>query len=137
MRRASTLTTVVVRTSKDFAPAFATLDAAALDGIIFYTDETTFTMPTSAYQLQRRLPVICEFEFQVARGCLFSYGPRLSEIATATAVQVDKILRGAKVAELPVHQMTRFELVVNKKTAAALGIPILSSILLRADKAID
>ena len=66
-------------------------------------------------------------------GCLLSYGPNIIEYSQRSAAQIDKIFKGALVGELPVEQMTRFELVVNLSTAAKLGITMPQSILLRAD----
>ena len=70
-------------------------------------------------------------------GGLISYGPNLLEMFRHAAVFVDKILKGAKPADLPVEQPTQFELIVNLKTAKALGLKIPQPILLRADRVIE
>ena len=90
-----------------------------------------------ALSLKHRLPSMVENEPYVNDGGLMSYGASLSEISQRIAVYVDKILKGAKPADLPVEQPTKFELVVNMKTAKALGIKIPQSILVRADKVIE
>jgi len=83
------------------------------------------------------LPVIVEGKGNVERGGLMSYAPREAELDRQLAVFVDKILRGAKPADLPVHQPAKFELVINLKTAKMLGFSIPQSVLLRADEVIQ
>ena len=90
-----------------------------------------------ALAAQYRLPVIYEFREFVEGGGLLSHGQVWRENFERAAVLVEKILKGAKPADLPVEQPTRFELVVNLKTAAALGLTISPSILARADEVIE
>ena len=85
----------------------------------------------------KRLPTLYDVRDFVHAGGLMSYGPRLADVAERAAVFVDKVIKGAKPAELPVEQPTRFELVINLKTAKALGIMIPQSLLLRADEVIE
>ena len=73
----------------------------------------------------------------VVAGCFMSYGPDQFDIIRHTAIYVDKILKGAKPADLPVEQATKFELVINLKTAKALGITIPPSILFQANEVIQ
>ena len=84
-----------------------------------------------------RLPLIFSRRENVEAGGLISYGPSLLGQFRDTAMYVDKILKGADPANLPVEQPTRLELVVNLKTAKALGLAVPPSILLRADKVIE
>jgi len=84
-----------------------------------------------------KLPLVCGWGPWAQGGALFSYGPDLNALVRRAATYVDKILRGAKPADLPVEQPTKFELVINMKTANALGLTIPPSLLLRADRVID
>jgi len=89
-----------------------------------------------ALATDHRLPVISAWRIFAEDGALLSYGPDLREVARRLAASADKVLKGARPAELPVEQPTKFELVVNLRAAKALGVAIASSVLLRADEAI-
>ena len=94
-----------------------------------------------AYQIaefaRARLPSIYEWPETAEMGGLLGYGPRNTAVYRQLAGLVDKILRGAKPAELPVEQPTKFELVINLKTAKAIGLTIPQTVMLRADKVIQ
>src|SRR5262249_56545604 len=87
--------------------------------------------------LQHRLPTMFNVRDQAEAGGLLSYGPDFNELSRRGAVYVSKILKGAKPADLPVEQPTKFELIINLKTAKTLGLTIPQSVLLRADDIIQ
>jgi putative ABC transport system substrate-binding protein len=87
--------------------------------------------------LRHRLPTMSGFRRYAEAGSLIAYGANVPDLCRRSAVHVDKILKGAKPADLPVEQPTKFDLVINLKTAKALGLTIPPSILLRADHVIE
>jgi putative ABC transport system substrate-binding protein len=87
--------------------------------------------------LCRGLPSIFAFREFVEAGGLLSYGQNFADTFRRVATYVDKILKGAKPADLPVEQPTKFELFINRKTAKALGLTIPQSLLISADKVIE
>src|SRR5262249_54443551 len=90
-----------------------------------------------ALAMQARLPVVGEFRLQVVAGALLSYGPSQTDLWRRAASYVDKILRGARAADLPVEQPTTFELVINLGTAKALGLAIPPTLRTLADELIE
>jgi putative tryptophan/tyrosine transport system substrate-binding protein len=84
-----------------------------------------------------RLPTTFEFDFVVRDGGLMSYAPDLEETFGRVAALVDRILKGAKPAELPFEQPTRFKLVINLKTAKAIGLDLPATLLATADEVIE
>jgi len=99
---------------------------------MFSANKTRFLELASKY----RLPAISGWRDFAADGGLIAYGASFSEMFRRSATFVDRILKGAKPADLPVEQPTKFELVVNLRTAKALGLTIPQSVLLRADEVI-
>ena len=89
------------------------------------------------FALQKRLPSVFATKEHVEAGGLMSYGPRYPEMMRRAAYQVDRILRGAQPADLPMEQPTTFELVMNLKTARAIGLTVPPLLLSRADEVIE
>jgi putative ABC transport system substrate-binding protein len=133
------VTSVEVRKPADFTPAFAAIAKTQIDALMPLTEPLTRThrQQISEFALTHRLPMIAEIRDFAEAGGLMTYGPSLVDLWRQAATYVDKILRGAKPVDLPVEQPTKFELLVNLKTAKALGLTLPQSILLRADEVIQ
>jgi len=104
-----------------------------LDGALFTTHRTRL----AELAVRSRLPAVYGFREHVEAGGLVSYGVDLPDLYRRAAIYVDKIVKGTKPADLPVQQPTKFELVINLKTAKALDLTIPQSLLLRADQVIQ
>jgi putative ABC transport system substrate-binding protein len=134
------LQNVEVRTSDDLDGAFASIIRERSAALVVLPDPLLagFLRGRIAELATRnRLPAACTFKEQAEFGCLLSYGPSLPVNYRRAAAYVDKILKGAKPGDLPIEQPTKFELVINLKTAKALGLTIPQSLLLRADEVIE
>jgi putative tryptophan/tyrosine transport system substrate-binding protein len=130
---------VVARTGADFESAFAAMARAHAQALLVlatgpYTAESR---RLAELAIRYRLPTFFVHREHVETGGLLSYGPDVSDLVRRGAIYVDKILRGTKPGELPVEQASKFELVLNLKTAKALGLTIPQSLLVRADQVID
>ena len=134
-----TVRSVEVRDTHELDVAFEAIIREHPDGLLLLADPFTFSQRARIVEFaaEQRLPVIYESSDFVDVGGLISYGPNINDMYRRSATFVDKILRGAKPAELPVEQPTKFELAVNLRAAKALGIKFPESILLRADKVIE
>jgi putative ABC transport system substrate-binding protein len=118
---------------------FAALTKARAQGFIVLPHPATLTHQTRIVELaaKNRLPAMYPWREFTESGGLMAYSPNRTEMYRRSATFVDKILKGAKPADLPVEQPTKFELVINLKTAKALGLTIPRSLLLRADEVIQ
>jgi putative ABC transport system substrate-binding protein len=128
---------VAVRGPEDFEAAFKAVSGA--DGLI-NIDTPLFTTHRARFVelvAKSRLPAIWANRTVVEAGGLMSYGSYIPALFRRAAIYVDKVLKGAKPADLPVEQPTKFELVINLKTAKALGLKIPPSLLQRADQVIE
>lgn len=126
-------------TPAEIGPALDTLGGARVQGIIVSGDGVIWSRSREVvdFMARARLPAVYFVDAHVAIGGLMSYGPSARELYRQAAIYVDKILKGARPADLPVEQPTKFELVINMKTARALDLTIPSSLLLRADHVIE
>jgi len=133
------LQVVDVRGPDDFARAFRAVTMGRPGALVVLADFLTVNHRgrIAEFAAKNRLPAISEFREFAAAGCLMAYGPSAPDLGRRAAVFVDKILKGAKPADLPVEQPTKFELVINLKTAKALGLTIPQSVLVRADEVIQ
>ena len=127
------------RAPGDFAGAFSAMAKERADGVIIITSSMFYAERTRIAKLaaERRVPTIYGVKEFVEVGGLMTYGIDVHESFRRAAGYVDKILKGAKPADLPVEQPTKFELVINLKTAKALGLTIPQSLLVRADEVIQ
>jgi putative ABC transport system substrate-binding protein len=127
MREAADLANVFEAAVKRKAEAVLVMQSPTLDS---HRDEIL------KLGVKYRLPVFAVFAFFTADGALLSYGPNIDDMVVRSAAYIDKVLRGMKPGDLPIQRPTKFDLVVNSRTAKSLGLTIAQSILLRADEVI-
>ena len=130
---------VVARNKTDFESAFSVMARAKAQALLVlaFGPYIVERHRLAELALQHRLPTMFNVKDQAEAGGLLSYGPDLNDLARRGAAYVNKILKGAKPADLPVEQPTKFELVINLKTAKTLGLTIPQSVLVRADHLIQ
>ncbi len=133
---------LVEREAKDQADVeriFGSLRPGDADGVFVVSPnlQTKFTSRILQLASEKRLPLRSHRKEWVEQGALFSYGANFAAVGKDAARYVDRILKGAKPSDLPVEQPTKFELVINLKTAKALGLTIPQSVLIRADEVIQ
>jgi putative ABC transport system substrate-binding protein len=128
-----------VRGPTEFEKTFATIAGARVGAIMVLTDILFLTYRERIVELvaKTRLPAMYGFQENVDAGGLMFYGAALDDMWRRAAIYVDKVLKGAKPADLAVEQPTKFELVINLKTAKALGVTVPKSLLIRADRVIE
>jgi putative ABC transport system substrate-binding protein len=134
------LQSLEVSKANDFAQALSAISGAHAEALIVITPNPVAFANKSrlaSFAQQKRLPTMYANRDFVEAGGLMSYGPNVPDLFRRAAVYVDKILKGTRPADLPVEQPTKFELVINMKTAKALGLTITQSILVRADEVIQ
>jgi len=131
--------TVPVRTPEDLHGAFAMMARERVNGFLAVASPLTRSQRAllAELALKHRLPGMFGTGENVEAGGLMSYAPDLVDMTRRAAIYIDKILKGARPADLPVEQASKYELVINLKTAKALGITIAPSVLVRADRIVE
>ena len=126
---------VTVRQQEDLAGALSAIERARVDALVWCL--TFPDQPVADFAARLRLPSVGCWREAAAGGALMSYGPSAPDLWRRAGVYIDKILKGARPADLPVEQPTKFDLVINMKTAKGLGLTIPPSLLVRADELIE
>jgi putative ABC transport system substrate-binding protein len=128
-----------VQSLDDFDAAFAGMAAAHAAGLLVLADPLFFTegKPIAELAIRHRLPAVTARSEIADAGVMVAYGASTVEPFRSGAIFIDRILRGAKPADLPVQQVTKFEFIVNLKTAKALGVQFPPHLLVRADRVIE
>ena len=127
------------RAPADFEGALAAAAVARVEAIVVVSSRlmTQSLSQITDFAAKHRILLVSAWGPWVQHGALLSYGPDLNAIVRVAAMQVDKILKGAKPGDLPIEQPTKFQLVINTKTAKAFGLTVPPSLLLRADQILD
>jgi len=130
---------VPIATVDDFDGAFVSMSREGVEGFLVVASPVTFSQRARLAELAlaHRLPGMFGSKENVVAGGLISYGADLNDLARRSAAYIDKILKGAKPADLPVEQASKYQLVINLKTAKALGIDVPPTLLARADEVIE
>ncbi len=133
------LQTVTARTAADLEHAFSTMARAQAQAVVVfgYAAYMVARQHVAELAMRHRLPTFFTWREHVEAGGLMSYAPDFGDLVRRSAIFADKIRKGAKPADLPVEQATKFELVINLKTAKLLAITIPPSVLARADQVIE
>jgi putative ABC transport system substrate-binding protein len=126
-------------TATGYERVFEAMGKAHVNGLLVPSSPRFFTESQQIIEVaaRRGVPAIYEFGDLARGGGLMAYGPTLAELVCRATLYIDKILKGAEPGDLPIEQPKKFELVINLKTAKALGLTIPPSLLLRADHVIE
>jgi putative ABC transport system substrate-binding protein len=128
-----------VKNQREITTAFAAMSSTAIGGLIVFSDPVILERNRNVIiplTVKRRIPTVFPWRIYVEEGGLMSYSANVLDMHRRAATYVDKILKGTKPAELPVEQPTKFELVINLKTATQIGLTIPPNVLARADRVI-
>ncbi len=127
------------RNGREIDSAFAAMTRARVGAVLVFGSTMLFANRATIVELaaKSRLPTMCTAQEWMDAGFVMSYGPSLNDMYRRAPYFIDKILKGAKPADLPVEQPTKFELVINAKTAKAFGLTILPSLRLQAEHVIE
>ena len=130
---------IPVRSEKEFDPAFAAITKEGAEAIIILPDALMMQHRARVieFAMKQRIPAVSGWPAFARSGGIMTYGPNMREAFRALARSVDKVLKGANPAEVPVEQPTRFQLVVNVKAARAIGLTLPPFLLARADEVIE
>jgi putative ABC transport system substrate-binding protein len=130
---------IVVHDKIGYDLAFDDIRREKANGLLVFPDEQTLEhrQQIADFAIKQRLPSIFGWREYVEAGGLLAYGPNRAESLRRVAFYIEKIFKGAKPGELPVEQPTKYELVINLKTAKALGLKIPAHLLMEADKVIE
>ena len=130
---------VVKRSAEDLGPAFATMVENGVQALLVASDPIELVHRHTIIELaaKHRIPAVYSWRVEAVEGGLLAYGPDMADMFRRAAGYVASLLRGAKAAELPIEQPERFQLVLNLKTAKALGLTISPSLLASADEVIE
>lgn len=133
------LVSLPLTTGTDIATAFTLAEKEHVTAVLIESDELAVRFSGSIVDecLVRNLPAMHAWPFEVRNGALISYGPATVENYPRTAIYVDRLLRGAKIAELPFEEPTQIKLTINLRTARSIGISVPPSLLARADEVLE
>ena len=127
------------RTARDLDPAFAAIAGQRVDALFVTSGPVTYAERARIreFALKHRLPTMSDYFTTADAGILLTYTARIADLFRGAAYFVDRILRGARPGDLPIQLPSRFDMIINLKTAKALGLTIPPSLLARADQVIE